>query len=119
MFTNMGRENNGAEENNVVVETIAEKLKKSFVANQGTVDIVSIEAFLNDFRKLGENAGVVGFDVVDDLGDKIDNFKDVEIRLMAKGFCIIELHFADGEKFEVVTRVNHNQQKIYTFCYKL
>lgn len=119
MFTNMGRENTCNEENNVVVETIAEKLKKSFEVNQGNVDIVSIEAFLIDFRKLGENAGVVGFDVVDDLGDKIDNFKDLEIGLMMKGFCIIELHFADGEKFEVVIRVNHTQQKIYTFCYKL
>lgn len=118
MFTNLGREVE-ADVPAVHVDTIADKLKKSFVENQGIVDILTVESFLAEFRKLSENAGVVGFDVVDDLGDKVTNFKDLEIRLMTKGFLIIELHFGDADKFEVVTRVNHNQQKVFTFCYKI
>lgn len=118
MFTNLGREVE-VMQGSVDAETIADKLKKTFIQNEGNVDVFTIEAFLADFRQLGVNSGVVGFEVIDELGDKINSFKDLEVQLMVKGILIIELQFDDGAKFEVVTRVNHHQQKVYTYCYMI
>lgn len=93
-------------------------LKVDILSKQGIVESTNIEDFLNGFGQLEDLCEVTGIKIFDKMGE-VKIFQILVDGLKMHGIMIIEMHLPDGDKFEIVTRYNEQQQKIYTFGYQL
>ena len=100
------------------IADVVANLKLGLQQKQGQVESDTIDEFLNGLGHLGAACQLCGIKIFDELGE-VKIFESLASRLKMHGVLIVTMQFPDGDKFELVTRYNEEQQKIYSFSYKL
>jgi len=100
------------------IDSVINTLKLSLTEKEDKVEIDTVEDFLNGVGHLAATCECCNIKLFDELG-QIKIYESLASRLKMHGILIFTMQFPDGDKFEIVTRYNEAQQKIYSFGYKL
>lgn len=97
---------------------ILQNIKAGIEKNKDSVETVLIEDFLNGFGMVGFAASSLGIKLFDELGE-VKIFESLISRLKMHGICIFEMHFPDGDKYEMVIRYRKEDINVRSFAYKI
>lgn len=100
------------------IASVVANLKLGLQQKQGQVEAETVDVFLTGLGHLGAACQLCGVKLFDELGE-VKIFESLASRLKMHGVLIVTMQFPDGDKFELVTRYNEQQQKIYSFGYKV
>lgn len=100
------------------IDGVISNLKLALDQKQGQVESETVDVFLNGLGHLGAACELCKIKIIDELGE-VKIFESLAGRLKMHGILIITMQFPDGDKYELVTRYNDQQEKIYSFGYKL
>lgn len=100
------------------IEDVVTNLKLNLDQKQDQVETFTVDEFLNGLGYLGAACEVCNIKVTYALGE-VKIFESLAGYLKMHGILIITMHFPDSDQYELVTRYNEQQQKIYSFGYKL
>lgn len=100
------------------IDEIIANLKLGLEQKQGKVESETVDVFLTGLGHLGAACELCGIKLFDELGE-VKIFESLASRLKMHSILIVTMQFPDGDKFELVTRYNEQQQKIYSFGYKI
>lgn len=93
------------------------EIKAAIADKQDRVSVISAEEFTNNLAQLNVGMGLLGIKLVDSLGQTEPD--SIKMGLDVHGFKIFEMHFPDGDKYEVVVRQSKTDGTVRSFSYKL
>ena len=100
------------------IDGVISNMKLALDQKQGQVESDTIDEFLTGLGQMAAACELCKIKVIDELGE-VKIFEALAGRLKLHGILILTMQFPDGDKYELVTRYNDQQEKIYSFCYKL
>ncbi len=100
------------------IDEVIANLKLGLDQKEGQVESDTVDEFLNGLGHFGAACETCNIKIIDELGE-VKIFESLAGRLKMHGILVITMKFPDGDQYELVTRYNEQQQKIYSFGYKL
>jgi len=100
------------------IKATLDEMKAGFKKAEGTVETVPVEKFLEQFGQLGALCEAFDIKLHDSLGE-VTIFESLISGLRLHGIKVFEMHFPDGDQYEVVMRYRENDTHVRTFAYKI